>query len=103
VSVSDKPPRPPPTRSFAAGFATLSHRAVAPAKGRIWVVALTVIPRKKYPAPLALIGTGIKTPGYQTLVETKSSANKVPIKRAKPCFLVHLGASQFKTRKNPQS
>ena len=40
------------------------------------MVALPVIPRKKYPAPLALIGTGIKTPGAQTLTEAKISANK---------------------------
>lgn len=31
--------------------------------------------------------------------EKKSSANKVPIERGKQCFLVHLSASQFKTKK----
>jgi hypothetical protein len=31
------------------------------------------------------------------------SANKVPIETPKPCFSVHLSATQFKARKNPQS
>ncbi len=36
-------------------------------------------------------------------IQCQFCANKVPIETAKRCFSVLLGASQFKTRKSPQS